>query len=212
MDMVLAADSIYMSYNGHDILKGVYIECKLGEIVGVLGLNGSGKSTLFQILFGSLKADQAFIKIDNQNITKAGYESGLIRMLPQESFLPKNISVKSLLKLEGLNDSKDPIIYSITNQQVGNLSAGIIRYLEIFILLYSSIPFIILDEPFVGLSPVFCQKLISLINRVRNKKGIIISDHNYQYIDEIANKLMFLSDGYIQEIDSIKKLSGIYYK
>ena len=210
--MVLAADSIYMSYNGHDILKGVYIECKLGEIVGVLGLNGSGKSTLFQILFGSLKADQAFIKIDNQNITKAGYESGLIRMLPQESFLPKNISVKSLLKLEGLNDSKDPIIYSITNQQVGNLSAGIIRYLEIFILLYSSIPFIILDEPFVGLSPVFCQKLISLINRVRNKKGIIISDHNYQYIDEIANKLMFLSDGYIQEIDSIKKLSGIYYK
>ncbi len=212
MGMVLTADSIYMSYNGHELLKGVYIECKCGETIGLLGLNGCGKSTLLKIIFGSLKADHAFIRIGDKNISTSGYRSGLIRMLHQDAFLPKSMTVKGLLKLEGMKKSDDPIIRTILDKKIGELSLGISRYLESFILLNSHAPFIILDEPFVGLSPLLCEQLMTLISNSKKLKGIIISDHNYKYVNDVADKLMYLSDGYISQIENIEILSGIYFR
>ncbi len=58
----LHVDSVIKSYNLNQVLTDVYISCKKGEIIGLLGRNGTGKSTLLKIVFGSISAERKVCK------------------------------------------------------------------------------------------------------------------------------------------------------
>src|SRR5690606_7130646 len=71
----LFADSIEFSYDvSQPVLTGVYIQCHAGEVVALLGRNGCGKSTLMKIIFGTVKPNFGYIKINDKRYTK-GYLS-----------------------------------------------------------------------------------------------------------------------------------------
>lgn len=72
---------------------------------------------------------------------------------------------------------------------------------EILIIIYSRAEFILLDEPFNGLSPVFIEEIKKHIIARSQLKGFIISDHDYEYIMGIATKNLLLFDGGIKEIN-----------
>ena len=57
MPNLLEIDSVVKSYDTRVILTDIYLKCKTGDIIGMLGRNGTGKSTLLKILFGILQAD-----------------------------------------------------------------------------------------------------------------------------------------------------------
>lgn len=61
----LHIDSITKSFGEKKILQDVYLFCETGNIASILGRNGCGKSTLFQIIFGTLKGDTQYIKLND---------------------------------------------------------------------------------------------------------------------------------------------------
>lgn len=64
----MQVDSVMKSFGTKQVLTDVFLTCGPGEILGLLGRNGAGKSTLLKIIFGSLTADQKFVKIGNKII------------------------------------------------------------------------------------------------------------------------------------------------
>jgi len=97
-------------------------------------------------------------------------------------------------------------IEAIENQKIESLSGGNVRLLETLILLFSEAKFLLLDEPFTGLSPIMVENLLLVIKSESKNKGIIISDHLYQNVLEISDRLMLLDEGRIKEIEGIDDL------
>ncbi|HBK82668.1 MAG TPA: ABC transporter, partial [Flavobacterium sp.] len=88
----------------------------------------------------------------------------------------------------------DQIINLFKDKKVSSLSGGELRYFEIKLILLSKTKFSFLDEPFIGLSPVYIEKVKELIQIASIDKGIVITDHDYQNVLSIANKLYLMKD------------------
>jgi lipopolysaccharide export system ATP-binding protein len=220
MPISLEIDSVTKHYNNSIILSNINIKCNKGDIIGLLGRNGSGKSTLFQIIFGTKKCENKFVRINNIVNDKPFKIKNGISYLPQNSFIPKYLTVKKTIFLY-LPKSKinvfieDSLIKKIYNSKIYNLSGGELKFLEVKLLLYIENSFCLLDEPFSGVSPLYVELLKKLIQKMSLEKGIIITDHNYKNILDISNKLYFLKDGNtipINDIDELIKLGYINNK
>lgn len=217
MDSIaLEVDSVMHDFGMRTILTNVYLKCAPGDIIGIFGRNGTGKSTLFKIIFGTLKADRSFIRINNKIYTKEPFHSQEIAYLPQFSFIPKDFSVEKAIYLyikqpdTILNDS---LIKGLLDIKIKNLSGGELRYLEIMLILKSRASFIILDEPFNGLAPIVVEKIRYEIIEASKNKGIILTDHKYIDVHKVANRLMLLKDCSLKEIKNKEQLKpfGYYY-
>lgn len=197
---LLEVDSIRKYFNEKLVLSDVYLKCETNEIIGLLGRNGSGKSTLLKIIFGIESADNKFIRIDGVVENQTSQLLKDVSYLPQESFIPNNFSVKKAISLS-LSKQKlfafleDEFIKSISEKNIKDLSGGELRYLEIKLILSNSSKFVLLDEPYNGLSPLMVEKINELILKNSNQKGIIITDHNYEKVLNIATKLMLIKEG-----------------
>lgn len=196
---LLEVDSVQKSFDTKAILSDVYLKCETGEIIGLLGRNGSGKSTLLKIIFGIEKADFKFVRINYAVKSKTSDLFQEISYLSQENFIPNQFSVckaisLSINKNEIATFYEDDFIQAIKNKKINHLSGGELRYLEIKLVLCSDSKFVLLDEPYNGLSPIMIEKVNLLILQHANKKGIIITDHNYENVIAIATKLIVLKD------------------
>jgi lipopolysaccharide export system ATP-binding protein len=92
---MLKVDSVQLAFNGRKILQDIYLDCKPGEIVGLLGRNGCGKSSLLKMIFGTLNPDYKYISINDQYIKK-GYVNNQIAYLPQHHYLPANLPINKM--------------------------------------------------------------------------------------------------------------------
>lgn len=214
MNTYLEIDSVVKSYDGRTILSDIYLKCVPGNIIGLFGRNGSGKSTLFNILYGTCKAERSFIRINDKVIHGKAYKTGMIGYLPQEDFLPKDMRVKDIIRLaclEANNLMTDEIVQRVFDNRADELSGGEIRYIELLILLNGKAPFIILDEPFNGLAPVTVEKLCTLITESSKTKSILLTDHNYRAVIEVADTYMLLHEGFLRPIKELDELKGIYF-
>ena len=197
---VLEVDSVQMQYDGRIIISDVYLKCETNDIIGILGRNGSGKSTLLKIIFGIEAADFKFVRINSVVKTKTSELLDQIRYLPQDNFIPSSFTVEKTI---GLSISKnmisrfhnDEMIQSILDKKIKHLSGGELRYLEIKLVLNTNSKFVLLDEPYNGLSPVMIEKVNQLILSKGDEKGIIITDHNYENVIKVSTKLTLIKEG-----------------
>ena len=90
--------------------------------------------------------------------------------------------------------------------KTGKLSGGEIRYLEVKLLMYLESNFVLLDEPFNGVSPILVEEMKKLIIKYSSKKGIILTDHDYRNVISVANKIYLLINGSIKEMKSKDEL------
>lgn len=211
----LHIDSIQKHFGNKCILSDIYLKCNTSEVIGILGRNGCGKSTLFKIIQGSLISDQKFIKVNNEIISYKNNKHKYISYLPQENFLPTHISNKQLINLHINKNRQEEFknleaITKIISKKSNELSTGQRRFFEILLILYSDSEFVILDEPFNGLSPKSIEFINELIHKEKQNKGIIISDHDYRNVLSIANKIYFLNDASLKEIKDIEELKKHY--
>jgi ABC-type multidrug transport system ATPase subunit len=193
-------DSVQKYFNTKPVLTDVYLKCETGEIIGLLGRNGSGKSTLLKIVLGILSADNKFIRVDGKVIFNTNDSLNEISYLSQENFIPSSFSVKRAIQLSIDKDKvadfyQDDFINSLKDKKIHQLSGGELRYLEIKLILSNSSKFVLLDEPYNGLSPIMIEKINQLITENSSKKGIIITDHNYENIIKISSRLILMKDG-----------------
>lgn len=211
MSSLLEIDSVIKSYDTRQVLTDIWLTCQTGDIIGILGRNGCGKSTLLKILFGSLTAERKFIRIDGKVHDCPFKTPGLISFLPQDNFLPKHLKVSKIIRFfrdkEKADDFlNDPVLDSVSGQRIADLSAGELRYLEIRLLLLSNSKFVLLDEPFTGLSPLLIDSIKEMIISASANKGIILTDHDYRNVLELANRFCIMVDGGIRQIHTKEDL------
>ena len=208
---VLEVDSITKTYGNNKILTDIYLKCQTGDIIGLLGRNGTGKSTLLKILFGTEMSENKFIRIDGKIYDKTYLAKGEICYLPQDSFLPKQLTAIKVVELF-LGKSfvelfeSDELIGKVLQDKIINLSGGELRYLEIKLMLNSNSKFILLDEPFNGVSPVIIDSLKDIIKIHSHTKGIILTDHDYINVLDVATRHCLLYDGCIKNITGLDDL------
>ena len=89
------------------------------------------------------------------------------------------------------NDHIRPFLDKKTRQ----LSGGEKRLVEIFLILHSEAKYILIDEPFNGIAPIYKEEIKLLIKKISVNKGFIVTDHDYRNILDIASKTILIDDG-----------------
>ena len=206
------------SFGKKDILKEVSLSCKTGEILGIFGRNGCGKSTLLKLIFGTLKATEIDLHLDGISINplelipkkKIGY-------LPQHSFLPRNNKVRDIIPIYHPSQEKqdkifyDPQIALISSKKISELSIGQLRYFQVLLIGHLDRDFLLFDEPFSMIDPLYKVKISELLIQLQQHKCIIITDHYYEDVLKITSKNIVLKDGISHSISSKDDLIAMDY-
>lgn len=212
----LHIDSITKSFGEKKVLQDIYLGCKTGQIVGLLGRNGSGKSTLLKIIFGVLNSETQFIRCNGKVLKSIANRKKLISYLSQEPFLPRKKKVKDLISLFCNKENAAVLLTSdlmspFLNEKPETLSGGEQRLIEALLIIYSEADFVLLDEPFQSLSPKMIDKLKKIISLQSKNKGFVISDHYYQDVLDISTSIYLLSNGHLKLIQNLKELQQYSY-
>ena len=197
------ADSIRKAFGDKQILTDIYLSIQTGEIIGLLGRNGTGKTTLLKILFGTLFTDYKHISVNGEYLDQPFKKQGIISFLNQDNFLPKHLTIKKIVQLfdHQLDSSEffnDQILSKVYNNKIRYLSCGESRYFEVKLILNLDSQFVLLDEPFNGISPLHIELIKDMIRKHSTSKGIVLTDHDYRNVLDLANKYMILYDGGIK--------------
>ena len=197
--MTFEFDGIEYGYDDRRLLTGVHIKCERGKIVGLLGRNGTGKSTLMKIAFGVIRPYVVSIRLDGRQLLEPPFALGLVSYLPQDSFIPSDLTLRRSLNL--LQVRVDKIVASFPEMESEldlyppQVSGGRLRLFEVLAVLFRPTPFCLLDEPFTGLSPLFIERLQEILLEEKETKGIMISDHLFRQVLSIADTVYLLSNG-----------------
>ena len=207
----LEVDSVVKAFKEKTVLSDVYLCCRPGDIIALFGHNGSGKSTLLNIIFGTLKGDRSFIRINGKAIKGAAYRTGMVAYLPQHDFIPPHLTIAQAVELYIPKEQYkqflgDRFLFKVRNNKIAHLSGGEQRYLEIKLILYSKAPYLLLDEPFNGLSPIAAEEIRMHIAESARTRGIILTDHNFREVHKIVNRILLLDQCYLKEIKEKEEL------
>ncbi|MBN1913283.1 MAG: LPS export ABC transporter ATP-binding protein [Candidatus Omnitrophica bacterium] len=212
---LLEVKNLSKSYDGREVVKGVDMSVKRGEIVGLLGPNGAGKTTTFYMVVGIIQPNSGSITFDNKEITKLpihersrfgiGYlaqDASVFRRLTVEENIVAILETlpigrrerKKRLKvlLEELN------IAHLAKSKAYTLSGGERRRLEITRALVTNPSFILLDEPFSGIDPIVVNEAQEIIRGLKERGlGILLTDHNVRETLSITDRAYLIAEGKI---------------
>ncbi|WP_086256691.1 LPS export ABC transporter ATP-binding protein [Campylobacter vicugnae] len=196
-----------------NIINGVSLKIKSGEVVGLLGPNGAGKTTTFYMICGLILPSSGEILLDGVNITANPLHKRAMQgigYLPQESSIFKDLTVEENLTLAAqivYNDNKtidkkvDEMldllnIEPIRSRKGLSLSGGERRRCEIARSLMIMPKFLLLDEPFAGVDPIAVADIQSIINDLKKLNiGILITDHNVRETLAICDRAYVIKNG-----------------
>lgn len=209
-----------------EIIKGISLFVKNGEIVGLLGPNGAGKTTTFYMICGLIPASGGEIFLDNNEISKISLNKRArlgIGYLPQESSIFKDLSVEENLMLAAEITYKDKIeaekkvnemlnllnIEPIRDRKGVSLSGGERRRCEIARSLMITPKFLLLDEPFAGVDPIAVADIQNIVKSLKDLGiGVLITDHNVRETLAICDRAYVIKDGSLLASGSSKDVAN----
>ena len=200
------------------ILRGVDVEAKNGEVVGILGPSGAGKSTLFRALVGETPIASGAVLLEGVDVTKeplwARARRGLA-YVPQSASVLWDLSVRENLDVyhrivTGTRD--DAAVKTLAERvsledrldvRAGELSGGERRRLELARALARPPKVLVCDEPFSGVDPKQATRLADLLQRLAKDDGVavLLADHHVEEALRVCTRAILLLDGEVA-IDS----------
>jgi len=206
-----------------DVINGISFEIKKGEIFGFLGPSGAGKSTTQKILIKILGGYEGHISYSGKNIAEFSDEfyenigvsfempihfSKMTAMENINFFLKlykNNADVEELMKRVGLWEDRD--------KMVGEYSKGMKIRLNIVRAMLNNPEMLFMDEPTNGLDPTNAMILKDMIREFRANGGtVFLTSHIMSDIDQLCDRVAFIVDGRIIEMDSPRNLKIKYGK
>ncbi len=195
--MRLEIQGVSKSFKEVKALDQVSLMFETGGIYGLLGRNGAGKSTLMNILTGRVVPDAGLVTIDGEPVLEHDEQLSRMFMMGEENFYPEDMKVQQAFVWTGrFYDSFDmdkaqqlaKRFGLDVRQRIVKLSTGYKSIFKDIVALSLNVPFILLDEPVLGLDAnhrdLFYKLLLQDFAESENPKAIIISTH---LIEEIAN-------------------------
>ena len=196
-----------------EIVKGMSLEVKSGEVVGLLGPNGAGKTTTFYMICGLVEASGGEVFFDGENLSDMPLHKRALKgigYLPQEASIFKDLSVEDNLLVAAQVKIKDPAmqekrinelldmfnIEPIRYRKGVSLSGGERRRVEIARALVNEPKFLLLDEPFAGVDPIAVMDIQNVIKQlVSYDIGVLITDHNVRETLDVCDRAYVIKSG-----------------
>ncbi len=198
------------AYGEKEVLKGVNLCVRTGEILGILGVNGAGKTTLLECLEGFRCWESGTIHIH-----------GKTGVVLQSASLPAYLKVKEALllfaKWKGVEaDAKiiDALgLREVQHQTYAQLSAGWKRRLHLAVALFAQPSILFLDEPTTELDVEGKRSLHALLRSLRDKGvTIVLSSHDMAEVESLCDRIAILHEGCIRFLGSGEELAAALKK
>lgn len=209
---ILESTDIQCGYGEIEVLKGVSFAVREGDIVCLIGPNGAGKSTLLKTIFGFVSLWNGRILFRDRDLSGRRPDEILrlgISLVPQgrcnfpEMTVQENLEMGAYIRndkdvkkdIEGIME-RFPLLKSKQKALAGNLSGGEQQILEMASSLLLDPTLMLLDEPSLGLSPLFVAQVFETIKRI-NAEGrtIIMVEQNAKQALQIAHHAIVLEMG-----------------
>ncbi len=213
--MRLKSELLEKSFNRRQVVNGISLDIKSGEVCGLLGPNGAGKTTTFHMLVGFLEPDSGKVFIDGKDVSGMPMylrARGGIGYLAQEPTVFRGLTVEDNLVaiLERTTSDKAALtsrvdslltefgLMKLKKQKAWTLSGGEKRRLEVARVMINEPRIILLDEPFVGIDPITVSELKNIIRHLKDKGiGVLITDHNVRETLSITDRSYLIYEGRI---------------
>jgi branched-chain amino acid transport system ATP-binding protein len=222
---LLRLENVETFYGSIQALKGVSIEVREGEIVTLIGANGAGKSTTLRSINGLNHPRHGTIEFDGKDITNDAPHN-IVRMgiaqSPEGRKLFPRMTVTENLEMgafqrrdkTGMKEDMDrvfelfPRLAERRTQKAGTMSGGEQQMCAIGRALMARPTLLMLDEPSMGLAPIFVQRIFETIVEV-NKQGtsILLVEQNALMALEVASRGYVLETGHVALADEAKALA-----
>jgi ABC-2 type transport system ATP-binding protein len=209
---VLRVEDLRKSFGATVAVDGVSFEVAPGEIVGLLGPNGAGKTTTINMILGVLSPTSGTIRIDGLDLARRRRDAlqrtnfaAVYAPLPGNLTVAQNLRVFGLMygvrdlraRVEALLADFDLLAFGAT--KTGVLSSGEQTRVSLAKALLNRPQLLLLDEPTASLDPATARELRSRIRAVasRDARGVLWTSHNMHEVEEVCDRVLFLSHGRI---------------
>jgi phospholipid/cholesterol/gamma-HCH transport system ATP-binding protein len=216
---MIEINNLHKSFNGNEVLKGINLQIKEGEMFTLIGRSGLGKSVLLKHIVGLLKPDQGEVLVDGLNIhrlhgrklettrKKFGYlfqEGALFDSLTVYDNVAFPLREKTSVKEKEI---RDRVYVELEHMQMKNdadkypaeLSGGMRKRAALARAMIMQPSIMLFDEPTTGLDPIIGQSILNYIQSCHKRLGFtgIIVTHDVPRVFSIVQKIAMLYDGTI---------------
>ncbi len=223
-DVILQVEDIHTYYGSIHALKGITVEVRAGEIVTLIGANGAGKSTTLRSINGLNHPRKGRIRFQGKDITSEAPHSvvkmGISqspegrKLFPRMSVL-ENLEMGAFQRTDRKNFRNDlervytlfPRLAERKAQKAGTLSGGEQQMVAMGRALMASPKLLMLDEPSMGLAPIFVEKIFEIVKEI-NEQGtpILLVEQNALMALDVAHRGYVMETGTIALTDEAKAL------
>lgn len=221
---MIVIDKLKKKYGSKVALNGVSLEVKKGEFVSVLGPNGAGKTTMIRCTLALMFPDEGSVEILGKNPFKdksVFREIGYVQELPN---LPPFLTGRQVLKLSAKmkgasNDEVDELLELVgmrefADRQIAKYSKGMMQRIAIAEALLGEPQVLIMDEPNIGVDPIFTLRIRETFDKLKKKgTSILMTSHEMEDVKKLSDKVVLLYrgnkvfEGNVEEL--VKKFLGI---
>ena len=214
--MLLDIDNLHVSYGKIKAIKGISLQVSQGEIVALVGANGAGKTTLLKTISGILTPAEGSVSFEGKDLTKVKpfqrVVEGICQAPEGRGIFPgmtvqENLEIGKYSRSAAKDEMSDDLemVYGLfprlkerQKQAGGTLSGGEQQMLSISRALMSRPRLLLLDEPSMGLAPMFIAQIFSIIQKIKTQgMTILLVEQNASKALNIADRAYVLETGLI---------------
>ena len=220
-DIVLQTENLTKRYGALTAVDNLSLQVYAGEVFGLLGPNGAGKTTSINMMSGLLKPDSGSVFIHGKQVRGGDVSVRVdVGVCPQHTVLWEKLTCIEQLQFMGemygmardqARQRGDHLIREFdlqekANTQAHKLSGGMKRRLNLAMSLIHDPDILILDEPEVGLDPQSRVKIREYIQSLAHEKTVILTTHNMDEADRVADRVAIMDHGKILVLDTPEAL------